>query len=96
MQSPNTTFDKITCDTPLPREGVHGASKTGSNEPQRLSARSRNKLSSGYTSNDFVTARAKCVITTALQPSTSIYRGLIAVPKVELNSSSKPSLSDLY
>jgi len=62
---------------------VHGACKTGSNEPQRLFARSRNKLSDGYTSHDFVTARPKCVTTTALQPSTSIYRGLLAVPKVE-------------
>ena len=81
---------------PFPVRGVHGASKTGSNEPQRLSARSRNNLSGGYTSHDFVTARAWCAITTALQPSTSIYRGLIDVPKVESNSSSKPSLSDLY
>ena len=81
---------------PFPARGVHGASETGSNEPQRLSARSRNKLFVGYTSHDFVTARARCVITTALQPSTSIYRGLLTVPKVESNSSSKPSLSDLY
>jgi len=96
IQSPNTMFGDITCDTPLPREGVHGASETGSNEPQRLSARFRNKLSSGYTSHDFVTVRTRCATTTALQPSTSINRGLIAVPKVESNSSSKPSLSDLY
>jgi len=81
---------------PFPTRGVHGASETGSNEPQRLSARSCNKLSGGYTSHDFVTARARCAITTALQPSTSINRGLIAVPKVESNFSSKPSLSDLY
>jgi len=81
---------------PLSHRGVHGASETGSNEPQRLSARSHNKLSSGYSSHDFVTARARCIITTALQPSTSINRGLIAVPKVESNFSSKPSLSDLY
>jgi len=66
---------------------VHGASKTGSNEPQRLSAHSHNKLSGGYTSHDFVTARARCAITTALHPFTSINRGLIAVPKVESNSS---------
>jgi len=96
IQSPNTTFGNITCDTPLSHKGVHGASETGSNEPQRLSARSLNKLSGGYTSHDFVTARARCAITTALQPSTSINRGLIAVPKVESNSSSKPSLFDLY
>jgi hypothetical protein len=45
IQSPNSTFGYFTCDTPLLREGgVHGASDTGSNEPQRLSARSRNKL----------------------------------------------------
>ena len=81
---------------PFPARGVHGASKTGSNEPQRLSARSCNNLSGGYTSHDFVTARACCAITTAMQPSTSIYRGFIAVPKVESISSSKPSLSDLY
>jgi hypothetical protein len=80
---------------PFSASGVHGASETGSNEPQRLSARSRNKLSSGYTSHDFVTAKARCAITTALQPSTSIYWGLTAFPKVESNSS-KPSLSDLY
>ena len=80
----------------FPIRGVHRASETGSNKPQRLSARSLNKLSGGYTSHDFVTARARCAITTALQPSTSINRGLIAVPKVESNSSSKPSLSDLY
>jgi len=96
IQSPNTTFGNITCDTPLSQKGVHGASETGSNEPQRLSGRSRNKPSSGYTSHDFATSKARCAITTALQPSTSINRGLIAVPKVELNSSSKPSLSDLY
>ena len=80
----------------FPIRGVHRASETGSNKPHRLSARSLNKLSGGYTSHDFVTARARCAITTALQPSTSINRGLIAVPKVESNSSSKPSLSDLY
>ncbi|AES63720.1 hypothetical protein MTR_2g012490 [Medicago truncatula] len=40
--------------------------------------------------------RVRCVITTALQSSTSINMGLIAVPKVESNSSSKTSLSDLY
>ena len=96
IQSPNATFGKLTCNTPLSYKGVHGVSETGSNEPQRLSACSRNKLSGGYTSHDFVTARARCAITTALQPSTSINRGLIAVPKVESNSSSKPSLSDLY
>lgn len=28
---------------PFPARGVHGASEIGSNEPQRLSARSRNK-----------------------------------------------------
>jgi len=96
IQNPNTMFGNITCDTPLFHKGVHGASETGSNEPQRLSARSRNKLFGGYTSHDFVTARTKCAITTALQPSTAINRGLIAVPKVESNSSSKSSLSDLY
>jgi len=96
IQSPYTTFGNITCDTPLSHKGVHGASETGSNEPQRLSACSRNKLSGSYTSHDFVTARSKCAITTALQPSTSINMGLIAVPKVESISSSKPSLSDLY
>jgi len=68
---------------PSTARGVHGASKTGSNEPQRLFARSRNNLSGGYTSHDFVTTRPRCAITTALQPSTSIYRGLLAVPKVE-------------
>lgn len=81
---------------PFPVRGVHGTSKTGSNKPQRLSARSHNKLNGGYTSHDFVTARTRCAITTALQPSTSIYRGLLTVPKVESISSSKPSLSDLY
>ena len=64
-------------------QGGARSEQTGSNEPQRLSARSRNKLFGGYTSHDFVTARARCAITTALQPSTSINRGLIAVPKVE-------------
>jgi len=68
---------------PFPARGVHGASRIGSNEPQRLSARSRNNLSGDYTSHDFVTARAWCAITTALQPSNSIYRGLTAVPKVD-------------
>ena len=46
----------------FPAKGVHEANKTGSNEPQRLFARSRNKLSGGYTSHDFVTAIAGCVI----------------------------------
>jgi len=50
----------------FPAKGVHGANKTGSNEPQHLFARSRNKLSGGYTFHDFVTARAGCAITTAL------------------------------
>jgi len=81
---------------PFPARGVHGARRTGSNEPQRLSARSRNNLYGGYTSHDFVIARTWCAITTALQPSTSIYRGLTAVPKVESISYSKSSLSDLY
>ena len=81
---------------PFPARGVHKASKTGSNEPQRLFARFRNNLFGGYTSHDFVTAGARCGITTALQPSTSINRGLTAVPKVKSISSSKPPLSDLY
>jgi len=68
---------------PSTARGMHGACKDGSNEPQRLFARSRNNLSSGYTSHDFVTVRPRCAITTALQPSTSIYRGLLAIPKVE-------------
>jgi len=63
-KSPNTTFVNITYGTPLPREGVHGASKTGSNEPQRLSTRSHNNLSGGYTSHDFVTARCNTLIST--------------------------------
>jgi len=74
---------------------VHGQNETGSSRPQRLFARSHNNLSGGYASHDFVTAKAWCSITTALQPSTSIYRGLVAIPKVE-SSLSKPSLSDLY
>jgi len=85
-QSPNTTFGNITCGTPFPAKGVHEASETGSSEPQRLFARSRNNLSSGYISHDFVTAIAWCAITTALQPSTSIYMGLVAIPKVESSS----------
>jgi len=75
---------------PFPAKGVHGASRTGSNESQCLSARSRNNLSGGYTSHDFVTDRAWCAITTALQPSTSIYRGLVAVPNVESSSPLNP------
>jgi len=71
-------FGYITYDIPLLREGVYGASRTGSNEPQRLFARSRNYFNGGYTSHDFVTDGPRCVITTALQPSTSIYRGLLA------------------
>jgi len=74
---------------PFPTRGVHRASEVGSNEPHSLSACSRNKLSGGYTSHNFITAEARCAITTALQPSTSINRGLITVPKVESNSSSK-------
>jgi len=66
---------------PFPTRGVHEAGETGSNEPQRLSARSRNKLYGGYTFHNFVTARARCAITTALQPSTFINRRLIAVPR---------------
>jgi hypothetical protein len=70
---------------PFPARGVHGASKTGLNEPQRLFARSHNNLSGGYTSHDFVTARAWCAITTALQPSTSIYRGTHRSPQGRIN-----------
>jgi len=91
-QSPNTTFGNISRDTSLSHKGGARSERAGSNEPQRLSARSRNKLFGGYTSHDFVTARARCAITTAMQPSTSINMGLIAVPKVESNSSSRPSL----
>jgi len=80
----------------FPAKRVHRANETGSNEPQRLFARSRNKLYGGYTSHDFVTARAWCAITTALQLSTSTNRGLNAVPKVEHFFLSKPSHSDLY
>jgi len=77
--------------TPSPwGRGVHGANKTSSNELQRLFARSRESLPDGYTSHDFVTTRHTCVITTALQPSTSIYRGLIVVPKVESTLSLNP------
>ena len=47
-------------------KGVHGANETGSNEPQSLYARSHNKLSGGYTSHDFVTARARFSITMVL------------------------------
>jgi len=68
---------------PLSVSGVHRASRTGSNEPQCLFARSRNYFSGGYTFQDFVIARPRCAITTALQPSTSIYRGISVVPKVE-------------
>jgi len=67
----------------LPREGVLRANETGSNEPQRLFPCSHESLPGGYTSHDFVTVRRVCVITTALQPPSSIYRGLLAVPKVE-------------
>ena len=81
---------------PFPARRVDGANKNGSNEPQRLFARSSNKLFGGYTSHDFVTARAWCAITTTLQPSTSLYRGLLAIPKVEHFSPSKPSFYDLY
>jgi len=97
VQSPNTTFGNITCDTPFPREGGHRANETGSSRPQRLFARSHNNLYGGYTSHDFITARAWCAITTALQPSTSIYRGLVAVPKVESFLSQNPhSLISTY
>jgi len=41
-------------------------SAKGCTEPQRLSARSHNYFSSGYTFHDSVTVRPKCVITTAL------------------------------
>jgi len=68
---------------PFSAKGVHRARRTGSNEPQRLSARSRNCFSSDYTSHDFVTIGPRCAITTPLQPSTSIYRGLLGFPKVE-------------
>jgi hypothetical protein len=51
---------------PFHTRGVHRTKETGSNEPQHVFARSRNKLSSGYTCHDFVTARARCAITTAL------------------------------
>jgi len=74
----------------FPAKGVYEASETGSSEPQRLFARSHNNLSGGYTSHDFVTARAWCAITTTLQPSTSIYRGLVEVPKVESSSPLNP------
>ena len=69
------------------------ANKTSSNELQRLFARSRESLPDGYTFHDFVTTGHTCVITTALQPSTSIYSGLIVESTLSL---SKPSFSDLY
>jgi len=68
---------------PFPVRGVHGANETSSNEQQRLFTHSRESLSGGYTSHDFVTVGHTCAITTALQPPTSIYRGLLTIPKVE-------------
>ncbi len=99
IQSPNSTFGIIAHNVPPCLKGGARSKETGSNEPQRLfahSARSRNKCSGGHTSHDFVTARARCASSTALQLSTSINRGLTAVPKVELYLPLKPSLSDLY
>jgi len=81
--TPNTAFGNITRNTPFPAEGVHGENETSSNELQRLFTRSRKSFSRGYTSHDFITVGNTCAITTALQPPTSIYRGLLAVPKVE-------------
>jgi len=76
-------FGNITRNTPPPCEGVLGANETSLNELQRLLPRSRESLPGGYTSHDFVTVGRVCVITTALQPPSSIYKGLLAVPKVE-------------
>ena len=73
----------FTRNTLVPHEGVHGANETSSNRLQRLFPRSRESLSGGYTSLDSVTSGHTCAITTALKPPTSIYRGLLAVPKVE-------------
>jgi len=67
---------------PFPVRGVHGADETSSNGLQRLFAHSRESLPDSYTSHNFVTVRCVCVITTALQPPSYIYRGLLAVPKV--------------
>jgi len=75
---------------PFPARGVPGANETGSNELQRLFPCSRESLPGGYTSHDFVTAMRVCVITTALQPPSSIYMGLLAVPKVEYIFSLNP------
>lgn len=81
---------------PFPARGVHGASEIGSNEPQRLSACSCNKLSVGYPFHDFVTARARCVPSQRLCNPPPLYMGLLTIPKVESISSSKPSLSNFY
>jgi hypothetical protein len=40
FQSPNSTFGIIAHNLPPLRKGVHEANETGSNEPQRLFARS--------------------------------------------------------
>jgi len=80
-QTPRLTI--LLATHPFPAKGVHGASETSSNKLQCLFTRSRNYHSGGYTSLDFVTAGHRCAITTALQPSTSIYRGLLTIPKVE-------------
>ena len=95
IQNLNTTFDNITCNTHFPCEG--GArSKQDRFKRTPTFARSRNKFFGDYTSYDFVTAIVWCAITPALQLSTSIYRGLLTVPKVEHFFLSKPSFSVLY
>jgi hypothetical protein len=68
---------------PFPATCVHGAIETSSNELKYLFACCRESLSSSYTSHDFVTVGHTYAITMALQPPTSIYKGLLAVPKVE-------------
>jgi len=96
IQSPNTTFDNITCDTPFSHKGDARSKRDRFKRTiTSLHVSAINSLR-GYTSHDFVTAGARCAITTALHPSTFINRGLVAVPKIESNSSSKPSLFDLY
>jgi len=64
--SSNTAFGEITRNTPLLREGVLGAKENSSNVLQRstksLYPRSREYLTGGYTSYDFVTVGHTCVL----------------------------------
>jgi len=90
--SSNAAFGNLLATHPFPHEG--GAQSNWDLFKRTVTSlfpRSREYLTGGYTSYDFVTVRHTCAITTALHSPTSINKRLLATSKVESLSLSNPS-----